>query len=77
MSEDAALKCILAVYLFVLSFVVFYGVDIITQHLFHKDIDWTKYIGNALSHGFMVAFGATQGWSYCKDWYEGENNGKR
>ena len=59
------------------SSVVFYGIDIIVQHLFQKDIDWTKYISNALTHAFMMAFGATQGWSYCKEWYEGDKNGKR
>ena len=75
MSEDTALKCILAVYLFLLSSILFYGIDIIIQHLVFKEIDWTKYISSALSHAFMVAFGATQGWSNCKDWYEGGNNG--
>lgn len=72
MSEDTTLKCILAVYLFIWSSILFYGIDIIIQQLVFKEIDWTKYISNALSHAFMVAFGATQGWSNRKDWYEGE-----
>lgn len=62
----------MAVYFFTISFILFYGVDIIIQHLTQGDINWTKYISSAFSHGIMTAAGAVFGWETCKDWYEGD-----
>ena len=73
MTEDTVLKIILAVYFFILSFIVFYGIDIVLQHLTQVDISWTKYISSAFSHAIMTAAGAVFGWNLCKDWYEGDH----
>lgn len=74
MTEDTALKIILAVYFFTISFIVFYGIDIVLQHLTQDNINWTKYISSAFSHGLMTAIGAVSGWETCKDWHEGEGS---
>lgn len=76
MSENTALKCIVAVYLFVLSSIIFYGMDIITQFLVNKEVDWTKYISVAMTHAISMAIGGTIGWDYCKAWHEGDTNVK-
>jgi hypothetical protein len=73
MSEDTSLKTVLGLYYFVLSFIFFYGADIIVQHLVYQNIDWTKYISNAFSHALMIAAGSVFGWGACKDWHEGEH----
>ena len=72
MTEDTALKIVVAVYFFTISFIVFYGIDIVLQHLTQDNINWTKYISSAFSHGLMTAIGAVSGWEICKDWHEGD-----
>lgn len=72
MTEDTALKIIVAVYFFTISFIVFYGIDIVLQHLTKGDINWTKYISSAFSHALMFAAGAVAGWETCKNRYEGD-----
>jgi hypothetical protein len=72
MNEDTVLKIILAVYFFVLGFIVYYGIDIVLQHLTQHNIDWTKYISSAFSHAIVFAIGAVHGWEECKGWHEGD-----
>jgi Na+/citrate or Na+/malate symporter len=70
MNEYRLLKIFIAVYFFVLGFIVFYGIDIIIQHLTQHNIDWTKYISSAFSHALMISVGAVFGWDECKKCYE-------
>jgi TRAP-type C4-dicarboxylate transport system permease small subunit len=73
MTHDTSLKIIVAVYFFTLSFIVYYGIDIVIQYFFHDNINWTKYISSAFSHAIMTAAGAVFGWETCKDWHKGDH----